>query len=104
MSHVLQDIYEPLSENGSDRARLLDELNEAVRCDENVAIEALEAKVSDDFGYDCDWCKEWEASWAWRVSDCIHAGADHQLQIPFHLWKSEDTLCELSLEVGWHML
>jgi hypothetical protein len=98
MSHLFQDIYEHLSQKGSQMVRLLIELNEAVRSDEKVAITALEQKIY-EVGYDCDWNKEWDASWAWDVSDYICTGAEFQLQISFHLWMGKDNFCELSLEV-----
>ena len=76
--------------------RLLQELNEAVRYDDAVAVKALEEKCFYDAGYDCDWCKEWSASWAWDVSNYICTGAEDQLQISFHLWMGEDKRCDLS--------
>jgi len=97
MSHLFQDIYEHLSQKGSQMVRLLIELNEAVRSDEKVAITALEQKIY-EVGYDCDWNKEWDASWAWDVSDYIHTGEEDQLQISFHLWMEAET-CKVSLEV-----
>ena len=113
MSHVLSDIYKHLSElndaNGSKMEKLLQELGDAVRNDENIAIRALrndrniainalEAKIF-RVGYDCDWCKEWDAVWAWGVSDYIYTGAESQLEISFHFW-TEKAKTRLFLEVN----
>jgi hypothetical protein len=83
MSHVFRDIYEHLSEKGSKMATLLQKLNEAVRCDEKNVIKELERTIL-HVGYVCDWNKEWEASWAWDVSNYIYTGAEGKLEILFH--------------------
>lgn len=98
MSPLFQDIYEHFFKNGSKMVELLQELNWALRDEDNVAIKALHNKFFYKFGYDYDWNKDWRASWAWDVSDYIYTGAEGQLNISFHLWMESKT-CELSLEV-----
>ena len=98
MSHLFQDIYEHLCKNGSKMVELLQELNWAVRDEDNAAITTLKHECWYKFGYDCDWNEDWSASWAWDVSDYIYTGAESQLEISFHLWM-EDKICDISLEV-----
>jgi hypothetical protein len=99
MSHLFQDIYEHLSKKGSKMVELLQELNWAVRDEDNVAIEALHDKIFCN-GYDCMSDKkddsDYLASWAW--GEYIYTGEEDQLQISFHLWMEAET-CKVSLEV-----
>jgi hypothetical protein len=99
MSHLFQGIYDHLFLTGSDTVRLLNELNDAIGCEDKVAINAVEANLF-DVGYDCDWDEKFGFSWAWGVGDNIYAGAEDQLEISFNLecWMDQKH-CKLYLEV-----